>query len=256
MRRLPRKSDEDGIWETPVHGIRRFRRENHAAVRNIITGRRNREVGAFYSQLMQEHIAHDSAGEERKCRYFDVHAPIDEFFGQPETLYCDDPAAPISRYTVDFLLRVGSVEVLVESKYLSDIRPPKPRSDRDSDGITRWNAAEALKAKLRFIRAQYRRIGINWMLLTDYDLLKIGRGEVVDELVANGGWPVAEDDLGRLLHALRSAPMALGHCEELIKEGEFPRAIVTSRIQERLLQIDLHSAITADTIVRPGRRHL
>ena len=61
---------------------------------------------------------------------------------------------------------------------------------------------------------------------------------------------VAEDDLGRLrAELLQRGPLPLGRCEELIREGQFPRGELLARIPENLIRIDLHAPISGDTII-------
>jgi hypothetical protein len=107
-----------------------------------------------------------------------------------------------------------------------------------------------MRAKLRRVREAYRRAGLPWALLTDVELAKAASASVVNELIANFGHSIAEDDLGRLRAELSlSGSLPLGRCEELIREGEFPRGELLSRVPENLISIDLLQPIGVNTVV-------
>jgi hypothetical protein len=146
-----------------------------------------------------------------------------------------------------------------ELEHLDDVASPGPDrriqcpampDPKDEYALLRWTEAVEMRAKLRRVREAYRRAGLLWVLLTDVELAKAASASVVNELIANFGRPIAEDDLGRLHAELsHSGSLPLGKCEELIREGNFPRGELLSRVPENLISIDLRQPISVDTVV-------
>jgi hypothetical protein len=240
-------------WDEIAEGVLRYRLPDNEPVRRIITGRRNRKVGAFYSWKMRAHVVHESDGEERCARTFDVDSEVTAFFGQPETLKITVPDRPRpERYTPDFLVYRGDNEVRVEFKRLIDIRPPKPKRKNDERGWRVWRKAFETRRHLRVARDAYAKAKLGWKLVLDVDIARQGDPETVDEIVRNGGRPIESHHLKRLLDHLRASPGSvapLSECEALLDGVEFARGDVLARIQERRISIDLLSPIEPDTLV-------
>jgi hypothetical protein len=241
-------------WQPLCEGAEVFRFANNEAVRNIITGRRNHEVGGHYSFKMGQHMIHESGPEERGARTFDCVFPVHRYFTQPETIRINsDRDFPGEIYTPDFLVEYEGGVVRYEIKEFAALHPPEPVPG-DERALLKCAEAAALRARLRRVRAVYAKAGLRFEVLTDVDLLKLADPEIVDEIVANAGIPITPDDLGRLEHALLAANgrISLGCCEDVLREARFPRGTVLARIAERHIQIDLMKPISRDTQVQIG----
>jgi hypothetical protein len=161
-----------------------------------------------------------------------------------------DPREGTETYTPDFGVQFRYGYVRFEYKRLDDLWPvPDPY---DEYALYRCSEAEKTRAKLRRVRDAYRRARLPWVLLTDVKLARTANAAVVNELVAHFGWEIAEDDLGRLRAELsHRGSLPVGHCEELIREGEFPRGQLLSRIPENVISVDLRNRVDVDTLVYP-----
>ena len=251
-RRRAKKLSRD--WQPFCEGVDVFRFGSNEAVREIITGRRNHEVGGHFSFKMGHHAIHESGIEDRGARTFDCLFSIHSYFGQPETIRLNlNPGFPGEIYTPDFLVEDDWGYVRYEIKELKELHPPEPLPG-DERAILKCIEAATLRARLRRIRAAYAKAGVRFEILTDVHLLKVADPEVVDEIIANAGTPITPDDLGRLECALLSAHglLSLGACEDLLREAKFPRGTILSRIVDRNLQIDLMKPISRDTKTRIG----
>jgi hypothetical protein len=223
------------------------------SVRRIITGRRRNKVGAFYSWKNHAHVMHDSDGEERVARLFEVHRVVRAFFGQPETLRIrvDGQRRP-EMYTPDFLVFFDETPVRVEFKYEQELRPPRCEDPDDERALYLEAKAAKLRRHLRIAADAYRRAGLVWMLITDVRLAAAADPDTVDEIVANGGRPMEESQLRRLLALLGSrepGSVTLAECEEAVRQCPFPRGDVLARIQERHISIDLCRPISETSAV-------
>jgi hypothetical protein len=251
-RRKTKKPARD--WLPFCEGADVFRFDNNQAVREIITGRRNHEVGGHFSFKMGHHAIHESGIEDRGARTFDCVFSVHSYFAQPETIRINsNPDFPGETYTPDFLVEDDRGYVRYEIKELRALQPPEPFPG-DERAILKCIEAAALRARLRRVRAVYAKAGLRFEILTDVDLMKIADPEVVDEVIANAGTPITPDDLGRLECALLSAngQLSLGACEDVLREAKFPRGTVLSRIVDRNLQIDLLKPISRDTQIQIG----
>jgi hypothetical protein len=241
-------------WQPFCEGVDVFRFENNEAVREIITGRRNHEVGGHFSFKMGDHAIHESGHEERGARTFDCMFSVRSYFGQPEAIRINsNPEYPGEIYTPDFLVENDSDYVRYEIKELKELQPPEPLPG-DERAILKCIEAATLRARLRRVRAAYAKAGVRFEILTDVDLLKLADPEVVDEVIANAGTPITPDDLSRLECALLAAngQLALGACEDVLREAKFPRGAVLSRIVDRHIQIDLKKPISRNTQIQIG----
>jgi len=200
---------------------------------------------------MMSHVPCEGHGEEMVARTLDCIHLAESYFAQPESIrFSVQPDVGSELYTPDFGVQFKYGYVRIEYKRLEDLWPPVP-DPHDEYALLQWHEAEELRARLRRVREAYRRAGLPWVLITDAELAKSANASVVNELIANFGRPIAEDDLGRLRAELSSeGALSLGRCEELIREGEFPRGEVLSRIPENLISIGLRQSITVDTVVR------
>jgi hypothetical protein len=244
------QSDEKWVRIHPDVEI--FRPEDGPA-RDVLNGRRTLVVTGHFSYKMLLHVPCEGRGEEKVARALDCIHPAKGYYGQPESIrFSVDPEVGTVTYTPDFGVRFSCGYVRFEYKRLEDLLPPLP-DPKDEYALLRWAEAEEMRARLRRVREAYRRAGLTWVLLTDIELSKAASASVVNELVANFGRPISEDDLGRLMAELsHSGSLPLGKCEELIREGDFPRGDVLSRIAENLIRIDLHQPISVDTVVHIG----
>jgi hypothetical protein len=241
-------------WQPFCEGADVFRFDNNEAVRKIITGRRNHEVGGHFSFKMGQHAIHESGHEERGARTFDCVFSVHSYFAQPETIRINsNPEFPGEIYTPDFLVEDDWGYVRYEVKELAALQPPEPVPG-DESAILKCIEAAALRARLRRVRAIYAKAGLRFEILTDLDLLKIADPEVVDVIVANAGTPITPDDLGRLERALLASngQLSLGSCEDVLREAKFPRGAVLARIVDRHIQIDLKKPISRNTAVHVG----
>ncbi len=246
----------DETWEQLAPGVERFRLPGNEPVRRIITGRRNLKVGAFWSWKNNQHVAHESAGEEHCARVLEVHQSVDAYFGQPEQLrfLVEGQDRPV-RYTPDFLIVSGGRELRVEYKPYDMVHAPVPANDNDEEAIYRHAKSVKLRERLALIQDVYQRCGIPWRLITDRDLHGMADKEVVDEIVANAGRPMADGDLVRLVEFLANTDAqaaTMGQCARLLASSEFPRGDILSRVPERIFSIDLHQEISDDTLVKLG----
>jgi hypothetical protein len=241
-------------WQPFCEGVDVFRYENNEAVRKIITGRRNHEVGGHFSFKMGHHAIHESGIEERGARTFDCVFSVHSYFTQPETIRINSTADfPSEIYTPDFLVEDEWGYVRYEIKEFAELQPPEP-TPGDERALLKCIEAAALRARLRRFRAVYAKAGLRFEILTDLDLLKLADPEVVDEIIANAGTPITPDDLDRLERALLAAngALSLGRCEDVLREAKFPRATVLSRIMDRQIQINLMKPISRDTPIQIG----
>ncbi len=236
-------------WKPLCQGVEIFRYDDGAPVRDVLDGRRSLVVCGHYSYKTLVHVPCEGHGEENVARALDCIFPVKHFVGQPETIRFSIDQSGAETYTPDFGVRFKYGYVRIEYKRLGDLWPPAP-DPKDEYAAFRWNEAEKTRAKLRRAREAYHRAGLRWILLTDVATAKIANTSVVNEIVANCGWPIAEDDLGRLRTELsQQGPLPLGKCEELIREGEFARGELLSRIPENTISIELRRRIDPDTTV-------
>jgi hypothetical protein len=253
MPRRRRKTEH--TWRFFCEEVEVFRSEANEAVRTIITGRRNHVVGAHYSMKMRGHVVHESGVEDGLIRAADCLLRVKRIWAQPETIRMNlFPDFKDEIYTPDFLIEDASGFVRYEVKPWAEIRPPRP-APGDERGLEKWEDAKLLRARLRRIRAAYRRANVAWRVVTDRGIRKRwGSPEVVDEIIANDRWDIEPDDLNRLISGLTDAggSLPLWRCEALLDETPFPRGVLLSRIPERIVSIDLFAPITSDTIVRTG----
>lgn len=124
----------DEGWETLAEGVDRWRPPAGGPARRLITGRMNRRVGGFWSWKNRAHVVHESCGEERCARTFEVHPGVAAYRSQPETLRVDVGQARPLVYTPDFLVDFDGVEVFVEYKPLGKLHAPAPLGKWDERG--------------------------------------------------------------------------------------------------------------------------
>jgi hypothetical protein len=237
-------------WETIAPGVEIFRLPSGEPVRRIITGRRSVKVGGFYSHKNGRHVVHESDGEEWCARVLEVHSDVRSFSGQPETLRIKVDGKPRpQRYTPDFLADIGGMDVRIEFKWWADLWPPKAVGN-DSRAHWRWLKAIVVRQRLRNARDAYRRVGMLMAVITERELQEMADKATVDEIVANAGRPIGHGDRDRLLEHLRAHRVSsIRDCEATLRESEFPRGDILSRIPERLIQIDLRAPISPETLV-------
>lgn len=247
-------------WEALAPGVLCQRYPGNEPVRKILTGRRNRKVGGFYSFKMKRHIAHESEHECRLAKIFELDPNVIAYWGQPEKLKIaldGDEITPDGRdrmiYTPDFLTMIGGQAVRFEFKLWSDIRPEPPKRPGDERAKILCEEAKATRRRLRIARQAYRLSGLAWFCLTELELEAMADEQTVGDIVANGGREIDPDDLARLLDALSKAPgksLALGECEQMIQKSDSPRGAILARIPERLLHVDLTDTITSQSTIR------
>jgi hypothetical protein len=250
--RKQRSDRADEKWVRIHPDVEIFRPEDGPA-RDVLDGRRTLVVTGYFSYKMMSHVPCEGRGEEKVARTLDCIHLAKRFYGQPESIrFSVDPNIGTESYTPDFGVQFDRGYVRFEYKRLEDLWPPLP-DPKDEYALLCWTEAEQMRAKLRRVREACRRAGLPWVLLTDVELAKAASISVVNELVANFGRPIAEDDLGRLRAELsHSGSLPLGKCEELIREGEFPRGELLSRVPENQISLDLREPISVDTIVHIG----
>lgn len=226
-------------------GVEVFRLPDWEAVRCIITRGGGRKVGGHFSWKMAGHVVYESGSEERCARLMDVHPSVEAFYAQPETIRVSNDGAKPFRYTPDFLALISGVEARVEVKRERDLRPPPPENPLDERGRRRWERARDMRARLRDVRAAYRRCGLLWLLLLDTGMRAMGDPEIVDELIANGGRHITEADRVRLRDHLVAAggTSTLGAAADVIREAADPRGTVLARVSEGALAVDLHATL-------------
>lgn len=262
--------NEKQNWETqdlaerPEHwvplgpGVECLRLPGNEPVRRIITGHRPIKVGAMYSWKNGQHVAHESAGEERCARVLEVHPAVTAYFGQPEQLrfLVEGKPKPV-RYTPDFLVMFGHRELRIEYKPYDLVRPPAPANDNDEEGKYRFEKARKLRQRLDIVAATYQRYGIEWQLVTDRDLDRMASKDIVDQIIANAGRPVPAGDLSRLIDFLKreDGRASLQQCEQQLEASDFPRGDILARVPERIIEIDLFGAIDTESIVSLGRAY-
>jgi len=244
------RSDQAGEKWVRIHPDVEIFRPEEGPARDVLDGRRTLVVTGHFSYKMMSHVPCEGRGEERVARALDCIHLAKRFYGQPESIrFAVDPDVGTEIYTPDFGVQFDRGYVRFEYKRLEDLWPPVP-DPKDEYALRRWTEAEDMRAKLRRVREAYRRAGLPWALLTDVELAKAASASVVNELIANFGHSIAEDDLGRLRAELSlSGSLPLGRCEELIREGEFPRGELLSRVPENLISIDLLQPIGVNTVV-------
>jgi hypothetical protein len=208
----------DEKWVRIHPDVEIFRPENGPA-RDVLNGRRTLVVTGHFSYKMLEHVPCEGHGEEKVARTLDCIYLAKKYHGQPESIrFSLDPNVGTEIYTPDFGVQFKSGGVRIEYKRLEDLWPPLP-DPKDEYALLRWVEAEAMRAKLRRARESYRRVGIPWALLTDVELTKSASASVVNELVANFGRSMAEDDWGRLsglFGMLEGPPDFLSSCNSTI----------------------------------------
>jgi hypothetical protein len=247
-----RKKKAEREWEPLANGVEIFRWSDDDPVRDVLNGRRTLVVCAHYSYKVLRHVPCEGQGEERSARTLDCVSPAIEYFGQPETIRFElDASFGRETYTPDFKVLFRNGFARVEYKRVQDLWPPVPTDSKDEYAIYHWNRTEEMRAKLRRAREAYRRAGLAWILLTDVSLAKFSDPAVVNEVIANSGCPIADDDLGRLRHELSNRPLPLGRCEDIIRESSFARGPLLSLIPSNIVGINLRRTIDADTIVHP-----
>jgi hypothetical protein len=253
---MPRKRRKiERIWRPLCEGVEVFNLDGNEAVRRVITGRRNHIVGGHFSRKMRCHVIHEGGVEELFARAADCVLRVKRLWAQPETFRMNlFPDFPDEIYTVDFLVEEDCGFVRYEVKDWKKLRPLKPAA-WDEKGNQDWEDARLLRARLRRIRAAYRKAGLAWRVITQRGLAKRwGNPKIVDEIIANDGWDIEPEDLNRLVSALVDAggSLSVARCEAILGETAFPRGVVLSRIVERIVSIDLFSPINAATMVHKG----
>lgn len=235
----------DEKWEVIGPGIEVFRLPEWEAVRRIITRGGGRKVGGHYSCKMRGHVVYESGPEERCCRLMDVHPSVGAFFAQPETIRVAVEGAKTFKYTPDFLTLIAGVEVRIEVKREKDLRPPLPTDPLDARARRRWERASLVRARLRDVRSAYRRCGLLWLLLLDTGMTAMGDPEIVDELIANGGRHITDEDRIRLRDHFVAAggTSTLGAAADVIRDADDPRGTVLARVSEGALAVDLHASL-------------
>jgi hypothetical protein len=251
----------EGEWQELAPGVRRKSFQGNEPVRRILTGRRDREVGGFYSYKMNAHVVHDSEGWERRAFALqECHKDVERFYRQPEALEIRVDKEQISprgkkcvRYVLDDLSVIGGLEVRMEIKPLELLQPAKKLDPGDERSVRWHEMAAKLRRKLRVVRQAYRLSGLFFMPLTEREMDGMARPDVIEDIIANGGREIDSDDLARVRFALQEAPdrcLPMHRCEELVRESEFPRGALLARIPERIVSINLLEPITDTTIVR------
>jgi hypothetical protein len=253
-------------WQELAPGIRRLTLPDNAPVRELITGHRDRKVGALWSYKMGRHMPHESEGFElRGIKLQEVHKDVERYFSQPEKLEIrvDDEritgdGSEIITYTVDTLTVIRGFEARFEYKPFSKLQPKRKLDPGRPRSIIEHERASKLRRKLRIVRQAYRILGELWLPLTERELDAMGNPDTVDDIIANGGRDIDPEDLARLRFALSRAPgyqLPLKHCEELVHASEFPRGAILARIPERVLSISLVDCITPDSLIKMEATH-
>ncbi|MCJ2050528.1 Tn7 transposase TnsA N-terminal domain-containing protein [Methylobacterium sp. J-070] len=226
-------------------GVEVFRLPEWEAVRRIITRGGGRKVGGHFSWKMAGHVVYESGPEERCARLMDVHSSVQAFYAQPETIRVSTDGAKPFRYTPDFLAIISGAEARVEVKRECDLRPAPPAGPSDERGRRRWERAWDMRARLRDVRAAYRRCGLLWVLLLDTGMAAMGDPDIVDELISQGGRHITEADRVRLRdHLVASGGTStLGAAAEVVREASDPRGTVLARVSEGALAVDLHTPL-------------
>lgn len=232
-------------------GVEVFRLPEWEAVRRIITRGGGRKVGGHFSWKMAGHVVYESGPEERCARLMDVHPSVESFYAQPETIRVSGDGAKPFRYTPDFLAIISGAEARVEVKRERDLRPPPPAGPSDERGRRRWERASDVRARLRDVRAAYRRCGLLWLLLLDTGMAAMGDPDIVDELIGHGGRHITDTDRVRLRDHLVAAggTSTLGAAADAIREAADPRGTVLARVSEGSLSVDLHATLDAGAAV-------
>ncbi|NNM72085.1 TnsA endonuclease N-terminal domain-containing protein [Enterovirga aerilata] len=239
-------------WVEIAPGIERFALPDGEPVRRIVTGRRNRKVGAHYSWKVRRHVVVESNPEDRAARLLDCHPDVVDIHAQPETLRITVGSKKV-RYTPDLLATFRNWrEVRFEVKRWEDLHPPRPESPADERGWFVWEKARKARAKLRLVRAAYRRVGLVWLPLLDTAMDDMADPESVDEIISNGGRHLDEDDRHRLRdHLLASGGTSpLGRCAEIVRNSDYPAGAVLARVIDAGLAVDLLGPIDLDTPIR------
>lgn len=249
-------------WQDLAPGVRRQSFEGNEPVRRILTGRRDREVGGFFSYKMNAQVAHDSEWWERRAYALqECHRHVRKFYGQPEMLEIrvdeEQQISPrgkkIVRYVLDDLSVIGRFEIRMEIKPLELLQPSKKLDPSDERSVRRHETASKLRRKMRIVRQAYRLSGMIWMPLTEYEMDAMAHPDVVEDIISNGGREIDPDDLARVRCALAASPdrsLQMHACEQLVRASEFPRGALLARIPERILSVDLLEPITDTTMVR------
>jgi hypothetical protein len=240
-------------WQPLVPGVDRWRFPGNEPIRRLIAGRRVAKVGAFWSWKNAAHVAHETTSQEWCARIFEVHPSVTAFTGQPEKLRIEveDQENPIT-YTPDFRVMFGHAEVFVEVRRFDDVAPPPPVDAGDDTGMKRYLKGARIRRRLRIVREAYHRCGIAWRLITDRDLTAMASKRTTDEIIANCGRPVTDDDVDRLIGFLLAQPnktASMAECCQQLQASDFPRGDLLARIPERLISIDLHAEIDDETPV-------
>ena len=253
MRRKRKKIERS--WSFFCEGVEVFKLEGNDATREIITGRRNHVVGAHFSMKMRGHLLHEGGVEELFVRNADCILRVKKVWAQPETIRMNLFEGFANEiYTCDYLVEEDPGLVRYEVKQWKELRPPKPAA-WDEAAKQKWEDAKILRARLKRIRAAYRKAGLPWRVITERGIYKRGDPVIVDEIIANDRWDIEPEDLNRLISALTEAGgfLPLWRCEKILEETAFPRGVLLSRIPERIVSIDLFSPISAETIVWKGQ---
>lgn len=250
----------DESWSPLIPGVRRLTLQGNAPVRAILTGRRNRQVGAFWSHKMRAHVPHESEGWElRGIKLQEVDVRVEQYYGQSESIEIrvDDESIgndgkEVIRYTLDTLIVIGGMAVRGEFKPRARLQPTMRLDPDDVMSVREHEKARKLRRKLRIVQKAYRASGLLWILLTEHELNAMGNPDTVDDIIANGGREIDREDLNRLCTTLALRPgrrLPLGQCEEMLRCSDFPRGAILARIPERVLSVDLIEPITSDTHV-------
>lgn len=254
-------ASETDDWEQLAPGVRRLSLPGNRPVRKILTGRRDRKVGGFWSYKMRQHMAHESEDWElRAIKLHEVHRLVEGYFTQAEKLEIRVDGEQIAEngreiivYTLDTLTVMPLIEVRFEVKPYWKLQPRRELDARKARSIKEHERARKLRRKLRIVRQAYRMAGLLWLLLTERELDAMSDPETVDDIIANGGRDIDPDDFGRLRFELSRASgrcLPLHQCEALLRASDFPRGAILARIPERILSVSLVDPITPDSLIK------
>jgi hypothetical protein len=254
-------ASERDDWQQLAPGVRRLSLPGNAPVRKILTGHRDREVGAFWSYKMHQHMAHESEDwESRAIKLHEVRVLVEQYFTQAEKLeirvygeQIKENGREIVTYTLDTLTVLRGLEVRFEVKPFSKLQPKRKLDPSHARSVYEHDRARKLRRKLRMVRQAYRNAGLLWLLLTEREMDAMSDPKTVDDIIANGGRDIDPDDFARLRFELSRVPgrrLPLGQCEALVCASEFPRGAILARIPERVLSMSLVDPITAESLIK------
>jgi hypothetical protein len=229
----------DGFVVSSVHGLPKgefayfSEREGGLPVRAIVTGRRSRRTGAYFSVKCGYAVPWESGNELRAIYDAEVRTDVVRYRVQPHTLHLGDGKG-VRQYTPDLELQLidGTIEIVeVKGRFIEDADPQ-------------------YSEKLNAARKVYAITGHKFRVI-EYDQCRDAQSKAVDEVQAYRRVVITPGDTIAIAELFRTEDQLPLGCISLGSgNGIVDRAKLCAMMVRRIVDIDLSKGLRADSMVR------